>query len=61
MTDNLRDASRRAGTNAVFRRLAVEDFPGELAVLSREVVHAALLRRLMGGSEFRLPCGRRSL
>src|SRR5256885_1980145 len=31
MTDNLRDASRRAGTNAVFRRLAVEDFPGELA------------------------------
>ena len=29
--DNLRDASRRAGANELFGRLALEDAPGELA------------------------------
>src|SRR4051812_23179288 len=31
IADNLREASRRAGPNALFGRLAVEDAPGELA------------------------------
>ncbi len=31
IADNLRDASRRAGTNALFGRLSLEDAPGELA------------------------------
>ena len=31
IADNLRDASRRAGPNALFGRLALEDAPGELA------------------------------
>jgi 16S rRNA (adenine(1408)-N(1))-methyltransferase len=31
IADNLRDASRRAGSNALFGRLALEDAPGDLA------------------------------
>jgi 16S rRNA (adenine(1408)-N(1))-methyltransferase len=34
IADNLRDASRRAGSNALFGRLALEDAPGELAGLA---------------------------
>ncbi len=34
IADNLRDASRRAGANALFGRLALEEAPGELAGLA---------------------------
>jgi 16S rRNA (adenine(1408)-N(1))-methyltransferase len=34
IADNLRDASRRASSNSLFGRLALEDAPGELAGLA---------------------------
>jgi len=34
IADNLRDTSRRAGSNCVFGRLALEDAPGELAAFA---------------------------
>jgi len=37
IADNLRDASRRGGSNELFGRLALEDAPGELAGLANRL------------------------
>jgi len=51
--ENLRDASRRAGENAVFGRLALEEAPGELAGFADRLTvlfpWGSLLRALTGG------------